>query len=48
MREKYIGQWSANRKHGLGRYFFANGDFYDGEWFKDEAHGQGKMIDREE
>ena len=28
--ERYVGDWERSKKHGNGRYFFHNGDFYDG------------------
>lgn len=40
--DRYVGQWAAGKKEGLGRYTFgANGDFYDGEFHRDRAHGMG-------
>ena len=29
--DRYVGQWMSGKKHGTGRYTFANGDFYDGK-----------------
>lgn len=26
----YDGTWKAGKKHGMGRYSFANGDYYQG------------------
>ena len=26
----YSGDWRAGKKHGSGRYTFANGDYYEG------------------
>ena len=40
-REKYVGDWAGDKKHGSGRYIFKNGDFYDGEFAKNKAHGVG-------
>lgn len=28
----YTGKWRRNKMHGLGKYLYANGEFYDGEW----------------
>ena len=36
-----MGNWEAGRKHGKGRYVFTNGDFYDGDFFADNATGVG-------
>jgi hypothetical protein len=27
--------------HGTGKYFYQNGDLYDGEWFRNFFHGKG-------
>lgn len=29
---KYTGQFMNNKPHGKGKYFWANGETYDGEW----------------
>jgi hypothetical protein len=29
---------------GLGIFYYANGDKYEGEWFQDKRHGRGKMV----
>ncbi len=26
----YEGNWKGGKKHGFGRYSFANGDYYEG------------------
>lgn len=43
-RERYVGEWSAGKKHGTGRYFYKNGDFYDGEFRFNIAKGKGIYV----
>ena len=31
--------------HGNGKYEFADGSSYDGEWAANKMHGRGKYID---
>ena len=30
--------------HGQGKYYYANGDFYQGEFLNDLPHGQGVYV----
>jgi hypothetical protein len=39
----YIGQFTENKKHGLGRYYFSAGNIYSGEWRDNHMHGRGEM-----
>lgn len=32
--DQYDGSWSNGRKHGNGKYKFANGDYYEGYFDK--------------
>jgi hypothetical protein len=32
-----------DRKNGSGKYWYANGDRYEGEWKNDSKHGYGKI-----
>ena len=43
-RERYVGEWAAGKKHGTGRYFFKNGDFYDGQFRFNIAKGMGVYV----
>lgn len=36
--------WLEGRKHGEGVYTYSDGQFYDGQWVKDSAEGQGKAM----
>jgi hypothetical protein len=31
--------------HGHGKYFYKNGDLYDGEWLKNTFHGRGTFYE---
>ena len=39
--ERYVGTWQKGQKHGRGRYVFKGGDFYDGDFVRNHAHGDG-------
>lgn len=38
------GSWADDQRHGNGKYFYPNGDYYNGEWLKHERHGQGEYY----
>lgn len=51
----YVGGWirfedkclaclSTKWKHGKGKYTWANGNVYDGDWKNDKMHGKGKYT----
>jgi hypothetical protein len=35
--ERYVGQWEYGRRNGQGRYYFQNGDIFDGHFVNDVA-----------
>ena len=37
----YDGYFSRGKTIGLGRFFLANGDYYEGEFLGLAAHGKG-------
>lgn len=39
----YIGSLSGNVPHGSGKYLWADGCMYEGEWWKGKASGKGKF-----
>ncbi|KAL0314266.1 UNVERIFIED_CONTAM: Phosphatidylinositol 4-phosphate 5-kinase [Sesamum angustifolium] len=39
----YIGTFSSNTPHGLGKYLWKDGCMYEGEWKKGKASGKGKF-----
>ena len=39
--EKYMGDFISDHKHGLGKYWYSNGDIYEGEWKKNLCDGNG-------
>lgn len=38
------GYWAQDKKNGSGRYKYANGDMYHGEWKDDVKHGFGMYL----
>lgn len=40
---KYSGDWRDNRRHGKGRFTWADGSFYEGDWENDLRHGRGVL-----
>jgi hypothetical protein len=39
---RYVGNWLANLKHGIGKKSYANGDSYEGLWHNGKAEGPGR------
>lgn len=37
------GMWAKGRPHGPGRYVWAAGPEYDGEWVSGAMHGKGTL-----
>lgn len=37
------GRFKNNKIHGKAREFAVNGDYYDGEWYRNLKKGKGKM-----
>lgn len=35
------GSWVDDQRCGFGKYFYINGDTYEGEWLNHVRHGQG-------
>lgn len=42
--DRYEGGFEMGKKHGQGKYDYADRDYYDGEWKNDTADGQGTMM----
>jgi len=38
---RYQGHWKANKAHGSGTFWHAEGDIYEGEFREDKANGYG-------
>ena len=36
-----MGEFKEGFKSDYGLYFFANGDTYKGDWYKNKFHGKG-------
>ena len=41
---KYKGQFVNSKRHGLGIYYYSNGDIYGGHWANDVFDGEGFYI----
>lgn len=39
-----LGSFVKGKRHGTGKFLYANGDLYDGQWEGDLKHGQGVYI----
>ena len=40
----YEGETVNSKKHGIGKYFFKNGNIYEGEMYKGMMQGKGKYT----
>ena len=36
--------WVDNKATGKGKFWYTNGDVYEGDWHEDQAIGQGVLI----
>jgi hypothetical protein len=36
-----VGTYKNNKPHGIGKYEWSNGEFYEGEWIEGNKHGSG-------
>jgi radial spoke head protein 1 len=41
------GSWVDDQRCGSGKYYYVNGDIYDGEWQRHVRHGQGNYHYKE-
>jgi len=39
--DQYSGNWHQDKKHGFGKYVWADGDVYEGQWHADLRHAEG-------
>ncbi|KAL2913101.1 hypothetical protein HK105_207446 [Polyrhizophydium stewartii] len=44
LRKVYAGAWAADKRHGIGTYFYHDGAVYEGEWQNDMKEGWGRMM----
>lgn len=42
--ETYTGEFLDNKFNGKGKYLYADGAEYEGEWSKSELQGKGKLT----
>lgn len=40
LRNKYIGDFVNGERHGYGKFIYAGGAVYDGEWVCNKKHGK--------
>lgn len=40
----HTGDWKEDKRHGQGKYTYAQGDVYEGDWESDERHGLGIYV----
>ena len=40
----YLGNWSAGKRNGRGKYYDGKGDLYIGDWQNDKRHGRGSYF----
>lgn len=38
------GAWENDQRHGIGKYYYFNGDVYDGSWQNHVRHGHGEYT----
>jgi len=43
----YEGMFKFNRKEGIGKLTYPNGDVYHGEWLKNVKHGEGAYVTKD-
>ena len=39
-----MGKWYKNKRRGLGKYFYINGEKFIGYWDDDRKHGRGRQF----
>lgn len=42
----YVGAKKGDLRHGFGKYTYPNGDWYEGQWEHNKAHGEGTFWTR--
>ena len=40
---RFIGNYSEDKKHGYGEFFWESGNYYKGNYEADKRHGQGEF-----
>ena len=41
---KYKGNWTDDRRKGIGHYFMQNGKYYIGQWSNNLRNGKGTLY----
>ncbi|KAJ4467243.1 hypothetical protein J3R30DRAFT_3579153 [Lentinula aciculospora] len=42
----YVGQVSGGKRHGRGTVTYANGSTYSGDWWYNQRHGEGELVEK--
>ena len=40
----FLGEWVADKKEGFGKFTWANGNKYEGQWSKNQQTGRGMNL----
>ena len=43
---KYDGYFVKDKYEGTGKFFWKDGNFYDGQWLNGHKHGKGILFDK--
>ncbi|KAK2576332.1 hypothetical protein KPH14_005693 [Odynerus spinipes] len=43
IRKVYAGDWITGKKNGFASYWYENGDYFEGYFYRDKRHGYGRM-----
>ena len=43
---KYEGQFLKGKKHGYGKFTWADGSYYEGEYKNDQKEGDGRLYNK--
>ena len=41
----YEGEWAADKRHGRGKFIYADGDKFEGDFVEDQQHGEGRRAE---
>ena len=44
MNKIFLGNYAEGKKNGIGKLYFADGSFYDGEFIANDIHGTGVYV----
>ena len=41
---KYDGYWKDDKAHGKGKFYYNNGDYFEGDWVQNVTTGYGVFV----